>query len=114
MYKVPYYSPLSPGFLERIYQVVKSLRECHGCGEEYNVIKGKEKQNNLPYIAKAVGKNTVWGKWEGNGSFFGKNQDYLGWGTLYTPKGRFVNNSDATFVGHPEFINSTWVPVTRT
>ena len=39
------------------YQVVKRVREYQGCGEEYNVKRGKRKQYHLPYNIRAVGKN---------------------------------------------------------
>ena len=59
------------------YQVVKSGRENHGCGEEYNVEKKRKgKQYHLPYTIKAVGKIIKLGRGEGrDGNFGEENQD---------------------------------------
>ena len=56
------------------YQVVKRGREYYGCGEEYNVKKGK--QYLRPYNKKAVRKNFKGGRGEGNGNFTEENQDF--------------------------------------
>ena len=42
-------------------------REYYGCGEEYNV--GKGKQCHPSFDIKAVGKNIEWGRGEGDGHF---------------------------------------------
>ena len=91
MYKGPY-PPWK--FIKSVgeeYQVVKRKREYHGCGEEYNMEKGKgeAKSFSLKY----------WGSWEEyqmgkrwwEQEFLGRKQDFkkIGWGRIssfYTPQ----------------------------
>ena len=44
------------------YQVVTRGTKYRGCGEEYNVKKGKVKQYYLPYNIETVGKMSSWEK----------------------------------------------------
>ena len=50
-------------------KVVKRGRTYHGCGEEYNVEKGKGNQYHLPSTIKAVGENIKCGRAEEDGNF---------------------------------------------
>ena len=68
---------------------MKRGRAYHGCGEEYNVEKGKWTQKGMVNI-EAVWKNIKWEKGEGDASFWGENQDKNNegkklFGTLCTP-----------------------------
>ena len=52
---------------------MKRGRECHSCGEEYNV---------EIYNIEAVGKNIKWGKGEGNFREESLDLKYGGWGRI--------------------------------
>ena len=63
------------------YQVVKSGREYHGCGAEYNVVK-REKGSNIifPIILRLLGRISSGEEGMGDGNFWEENQDLKKWG----------------------------------
>ena len=63
------------------YQVVKWVKEYQGCGEEYNVKKGK--QYHLFYDIEAVGKIIIGKRGKGR-TFWGRKSKFKnkGWGRI--------------------------------
>ena len=53
---------------------MKRRREYHGCGEEYNVKKGKGEAISSSLVLMAVGKNIKCERGKGDGNFGEENQ----------------------------------------
>ena len=84
VYKVPY-PPFGEGafniFWGEEYQVVKRVREYHGCGKE-NYADMRERRSNIIFskITRLLGRKSSGERGSGDGNFGEEIQDFKKWG----------------------------------